>query len=286
MISLCPSNTEFVTYLGLTSSLVAVDDYSDWPKEVEQLPRVGPDLSIDMDVVEKMKPDLVLASLSVPGMEKNIEQLEDRNIPHIIVSNPKSLTEVAEVLRNLGNDVGRKEVAEHITDRFHQILKIYRTLSMNVEEKKSIYWEWWPKPVFTPGQDSWLTEMSELAGGYNVFAQEKKASVQTDWANVLEKQPDVIAAIWVGVRQDHIKPKLIKQRPGWADMRAIVNNQLYILEEPFFCRPSPRLLIGLIRIASLLHPNHYPSLPLDQDPLLNDEMFNMVTNYGAGGDYN
>ena len=67
VISLCPSNTEIMEFLGLTELLVGVDDFSDWPKSIESLPRLGPDLSIDLDQVEKVKPDLVLASLSVPG---------------------------------------------------------------------------------------------------------------------------------------------------------------------------------------------------------------------------
>ena len=34
LISICPSNTELLGYLGLTSSLIGVDNYSDWPEEV------------------------------------------------------------------------------------------------------------------------------------------------------------------------------------------------------------------------------------------------------------
>ena len=81
LISICPSNTELLGYLGLTSSLIGVDNYSDWPEEVSSLPRLGSDLNIDMDKVEELQPDLVLASLSVPGMERNIEELEKRKIP-------------------------------------------------------------------------------------------------------------------------------------------------------------------------------------------------------------
>ena len=33
LISICPSNTELVGYLGLTSSLIGVDNYSDWPED-------------------------------------------------------------------------------------------------------------------------------------------------------------------------------------------------------------------------------------------------------------
>ncbi len=78
LISICPSNTELLAYLGLTSQLVGIDDYSDWPTSIQNLPRLGPDLSIRMDEVEALNPDLVLASLSVPGMERNIDQLVKR----------------------------------------------------------------------------------------------------------------------------------------------------------------------------------------------------------------
>jgi len=84
IISICPSNTELLAYLGLTNDLIAVDDYSDWPQAVLTLPRVGPDLAIRMEEVEQLKPDLVVASLTVPGMEKNIEELERRKLPYII----------------------------------------------------------------------------------------------------------------------------------------------------------------------------------------------------------
>ena len=83
IISLCPSNTELCTYLGIEDQLIAIDDYSDWPDSIQTLPRVGPDLSINLDLVQSLEPDFVLASLSVPGMEKNIEGIKARGIPHL-----------------------------------------------------------------------------------------------------------------------------------------------------------------------------------------------------------
>src|SRR5881275_744503 len=81
VVSLCPSNTEVMEFLGLTHLLVGVDDFSDWPESIAGLPKLGPDLSINMDLVEELKPDIVLASLSVPGMEKNVKALAERGIP-------------------------------------------------------------------------------------------------------------------------------------------------------------------------------------------------------------
>ena len=88
IISLCPSNTEILHAIGVDP--IAVDDSSDYPPDLD-VPKLGPDLSIDLDKVEALDPDLVLASLSVPGMEKNVEGLKERGIPYTIVKNPEQL---------------------------------------------------------------------------------------------------------------------------------------------------------------------------------------------------
>ena len=271
LISICPSNTELVTYLGLTKSLIAVDNFSDWPESVKTLPRLGPDLNINMDKVEELQPDLVLASLSVPGMERNIEELKKRNIPYVIVPNPKTLREVGDSLLFIGIATNTSNKAKKVFENYNRILEDYHSLAKKVEKRITIYWEWWAKPIFTPGGTNWLTEISELAGGINVFSNHAEASVQTDWEEVTRRNPDVMCIVWVGVHKDKVNPKVILKRPGIEHMEAIKNKQMYILEEPLFCRPSPRLLLGLNKLANLLHPELYPSFIENNDPLIEEE---------------
>ncbi|RUL50800.1 cobalamin-binding protein [Lysinibacillus antri] len=270
LISICPSNTELVGYLGLTSSLVGVDNYSDWPEEIHSLPKLGSDLAIDMDQVEALQPDLVLASLSVPGMERNIEELKKRNIPHVIVPNPKSLTEVGESLLFVGEVTNTSDKAKQLYEKYNGIIARYQSLSKQIEKPTSLYWEWWAKPIFTPGAANWITEISQLAGGRNVFEDHPQASVKTDWEVVKQKNPEVFCVIWVGVQKEKVNPKVILKRPEAEQMQAIQNNHLYILEEPLFCRPSPKLLMGLSKIASILHPQVYPPYNEGFDPLLEE----------------
>ncbi|WP_338452469.1 cobalamin-binding protein [Niallia oryzisoli] len=271
LISICPSNTELLGYLGLTSLLVGIDDYSDWPENIQTLPRLGSDLNIDMDKVEELHPDLVLASLSVPGMEQNIAELEKRKIPYVIVPNPKTLTEVGESLLFVGEATNTMDKAEQVYKKFTLILEKYKYLREQVKKTPTIYWEWWAKPIFTPGANNWITELSQLAGARNVFEDQAQASVKTDWDEVRQRNPDVICLIWVGVQKEKVNPKVILKRPGAEQLDAIKNSQLFILEEPLFCRPSPRLLHGLNKIASILHPDIYPPFDENKDPLLNDE---------------
>ncbi|MDQ0270862.1 cobalamin-binding protein [Cytobacillus purgationiresistens] len=257
--SLCPSNTEIVAYLGLTDMLVAVDDYSDWPEAINTLPRLGPDLSIDLDKLEDVYPDLVLASLSVPGMEKNIAGLEERNIPYLILD-PQGLEDIEKDLLSVAQALGEPEVGEKAANEFRKKIQLMQGVAKNIQSQPSIYWEWWPKPVFTPGEVNWLTEISELAGAHNLFRDQKIANVQTDWEDVRKRNPDTICLAWVGVRRKKVDPKILHKRPGWSALDAIKSNKVYVLEEELYCRPSPRLLEGAIKLAQLLHPEHYNQL--------------------------
>lgn len=267
LISICPSNTELIGYLDLTDQLIAVDDYSDWPNSVKQLPQLGPDLNINIDKLASLQPDLVLASLSVPGMEKNIVALEKRNIPHIVL-NPNSLEEIKNDLLLVSEKAGVPERGQALAAKYDTFLHTYQELSKAIPKKK-LYWEWWPKPVFTPGGQNWLTEISQLAGGENLFADHPIPSVQSDWEEVCQREPDCLCLAWVGVQHDKVKPELVYKRPGANELKAVQEKQLFILEESLYCRPSPRLLVGLKKLAPLIHPDIFPVYD-GIDPLLNE----------------
>ncbi|WP_066304705.1 cobalamin-binding protein [Bacillus sp. FJAT-29814] len=252
VISLCPSNTEIVEYLGLTHLLVGVDDFSDWPIEIRDLPKLGPDLSIKMDLVEQLNPDIVLASLSVPGMEKNVEALQERGIPHIVL-NPQSLKDIEQDLIRTAEVLGVPGSGLKAAQEFRSRLERVKDLSKKMDHLPKLYWEWWPKPIFTPGKINWLTEISEAAGAVNVFADVDLASVQTDWEDVLRRQPDYICLAWVGVRKNKVQKSAVTKRLGYDQLGYPSDDRILVLEEELYCRPSPRLLDGLEKLYQLIH---------------------------------
>ncbi|WP_088005533.1 cobalamin-binding protein [Indiicoccus explosivorum] len=257
IISICPSNTELLVYLDAADQLVAVDDFSDWPSQVNSLPRLGPDLAIRMDELEAMEPDLVLASLSVPGMEKNVEELVSRKIPHLVLD-PQSLSEIGQDLRTVGEAIGIDP--EPFLQRYNEIIQEVQLRGSRAQTHPSLYWEWWPKPVFTPGGVNWLTEISRLTGARNVFEDEDTPSLKTDWDAVRQRDPDYILLAWVGVLTSKINPAVVRKRPGWQEMKAV--ERIHIMEESLYCRPSPRLLDGAIRLGRLIHPEQFRDMPV------------------------
>src|SRR5690606_16164512 len=92
--------------------LVGVDDHSDHPEDVvSSLPRVGPDLGVDPEKVRALAPDLVIASLTVPGHEKVIASLEAAGLPLLVIA-PLRIDDVFDDVRTIAAALGVPERGE------------------------------------------------------------------------------------------------------------------------------------------------------------------------------
>ncbi|SEN50640.1 cobalamin-binding protein [Lihuaxuella thermophila] len=256
IVSICPSNTEILYFLGMENQVVGLDDYSDWPVAWNHLPRLGPDLNINIEKVKSLEPDLVVASLSVPGMEKNIERLERAGFNYIVL-NPKSIEDIAEDMKTLGKALNINQQAHHAAEQFLAEIDQIRNHIPKRTTPFRLYWEWWPKPVFTPGRRNWLTEVSRLVGAINIYEDMDQESVKTDWSDVAARQPDLALIVWTGIPMHRVKKELITSRAEWQGKEFARDSRIHILEEGWYCRPSPRLLTGIKHLAHLLYPEHF-----------------------------
>jgi iron complex transport system substrate-binding protein len=266
IVSICPSNTEILYFLGIEASyIVGLDDYSDWPKDYQHIPRLGPDLSINTQKLKELQPDLVVASLSVPGMEKNIERLNEESIPYIVLD-PKTIWDVAEDILTCGSALGIEQRAEEVAYAYRsQLQHLKDAVPRDTTRRKRLYWEWWPKPIFSPGKRNWLTDVSQLVGAQNIFEDIDQESVRTARQAVMDRQPDLTLIVWTGVEKHRIKKQMITQRPEWKGQSFATDSNIHILEEGWYCRPSPRLLTGIQHLLSLLYDCKPPIS--EEDPL-------------------
>src|SRR5947209_924225 len=111
IVSIAPSNTEILHALGLGRRIVGVDRWSDYPPRVLRLPRVGGDMRVDTDLVANLRPDLVVASLHVPGMQDNLPAFEAAGFAYLALGG-LGLEGVWEDMRVTGHFLGREERAD------------------------------------------------------------------------------------------------------------------------------------------------------------------------------
>jgi iron complex transport system substrate-binding protein len=120
--------------------------------------------------------------------------------------------------------------------------------------KPKVLIEWWPKPVIAPARQSWATDLIELAGGENPWAQlDAKSSALTD-AQILAAAPQVVVMSWCGVREENYRADVVRRRAGWSNVPAVRDNRIVPITEAWLGRPGPRLVQGYRALVEALTP--------------------------------
>lgn len=241
------SNTEIVCALGRAGWLVGVDDHSDFPPEVVgALPRIGPDLDIDVERIAALEPDLVITSLTVPGHERCLERLEGAGLP-CLVTRPHTLADVADDILRIGAALDAVPEARRIAARFAAA-----TSQPQPADPVPILVEWWPKPVIVPGRKSWVNEMLRIAGGINPFEDRDAESVEITPEEAAAAAPEAVVMSWCGVGEAKYRPHIVARRDGWQSVPALRSGHIVPVSEAWLGRPGPRLLDGIERLRAVV----------------------------------
>jgi iron complex transport system substrate-binding protein len=249
LVSLAPSNLECIHALGGFDRVIACEDSSDLPDEIATVERLGPDLGPDLDRVAALEPDLVVASLTVPGMERVVSALRARALPFVVLA-PRSIADMLDDLARLGRLLRVDDRARSLIAELREQVAVLEREAATIAEPARVYLEWWPRPMFSPGADCYSNELIALAGGVNVFAERAGASVEVTPAEVLRADPEVCFVSWCGVAEAKLDPEsLIKRIEGLA---AAAAGRVYALDERFSGRPGPRMLEAARRMATAI----------------------------------
>ncbi|MAJ29342.1 hypothetical protein CBD41_07985 [bacterium TMED181] len=246
--SLTCSNTEIVCALGMSHLLVGVDDHSDHPPTaLQRVTRLGPDLSIDLDTLADLKPDLTLASLTVPGHEKVVEGIRQRDLEYI-APDPRCIADIFRDIRQIASLLKVPQRGEALIGWMQKGLEP-RSRSLS---PIPVLVEWWPKPVYVPARYSWVNEMLQLAGGYNPWAEEEGHSLEVSAQEALDQNPAAIVISWCGVDFHNYKTDKVIARKGWESVEAIQRGQVSGISEAYLGRPGPRIVEGVRKLREVI----------------------------------
>lgn len=241
------SNTEIVCALGCAQMLVGIDTDSDFPAEVVSgLPKLGRDLDLDVAGVIVLKPDLVLTSLTVPGHERIVAELQVAGL-RTLVCDPCSLEDVY-------GDIRRIAAALDVAGRGERLVVQMRAAMPPVARSDSppkVLIEWWPKPVIAPAR-SWASDIVALAGGVNPWQGLDTKSTPLRDEQVFAAAPELIVMSWCGVREENYRPEVVRRRTGWLAVPAVAADRIMPITEAWLGRPGPRLALGYRALAAAI----------------------------------
>ncbi len=246
VVTLVPSETETIFAIGGGSTVVGVDQWSNYPEEANSIAKIG-DMKTNIEAVAALNPELILANSSMNG--DAITQLRELGYA-VYATNPKTYDAVVAKVEELGKIMNLQEkageVAKHMTDVKQQV-----TDAVKGAEAKKVFLEF--SPGYTVGSGEFLDELITLAGGANI------ASSVAGWhevnaEEVITQNPEIIIYPDFGEEKSSILTA-IESRPGWETIDAVKNKNMHMVTNDPLVRVGPRLADGLLEVAKVIHPD-------------------------------
>ncbi len=238
IISLAPSLTESLYYLGAEDKLVGRTNYC-VVAENDDIPIVASAVSLNMEKAIAMKPDLVLV-LELTD-QKDIETLRKFGIQVETFKTPKSFEEICEQFIHLGRIVGKTDVAKQIvaesSKRVQEIQKKYKE-----KPTTKIFFQIGSNPLFTVLPNTFMNDFITLMGGENISNELSKGIIGREF--VLGKNPDYIFICTMGTASEQEE----KMWKSYTSINAVKNDKVFTIDAAIACQPTPITFVKTIEV--------------------------------------
>jgi iron complex transport system substrate-binding protein len=289
LVSLIPSATEIVDFLGLKDYLVGRSHECDHPLDIQTRPictqpkfnligtsqeihdRVSGVLQtalsvyqIDTEILQNLRPTHILTqaqcevcAVSLGDVEKAVANLTQSH-PKIISLQPNVLADVWADIQRVADVLGVS--ADEAISSLHQRIAACQqwTQDLPEDERPTVACIEWTEPLMAAG--NWVPELVKLAGGRPLFGEVGKHSPWLEWDAFLKADPDVIIFMPCGfdILRTQQEAAVLAHRPGWSSLKAAQTYQVYVTDgNQYFNRSGPRLVDSLEILAEILYPKRF-----------------------------
>lgn len=246
IVTLAPNLAELVFAAGAGQRLIAVVEYSNFPLQVKQLPRVGNAFRIDLEQIVEFDPDLVIAwqSGNPPGALQKLEQL---GIPvwRIEITHPE---QIATSVEHISTAAGTKEYGQVVARQLHDRLEKLKKASTG-KVPVSYFYQVSSRPLFTINGQHIISRGLELCAANNIFSDLTTLAPQISREALVAADPQVMIA--PQVKGD--SPEL-ESWQTWPGLQAVKNSALLYLPADEISQATPRMLDSLELACKLLDP--------------------------------
>jgi iron complex transport system substrate-binding protein len=254
---LAPSITETLFALGVGDRVVGVTRYCAFPPAAHDLPRVGGHLDPNIEAIVSLEPDLVMV---IPSSHENRRRLEALGIrvlevdQHDVDSVLASISVVADVCgvpergRELRTEIEGQlqRISDRVAGANHPRVLVVVGHQVGDDAVRS---------VWAAGPDTFYDGVVRVAGGVNAVDSGPASYPELSREGLAAVDPDVVIDVIAGLEERDLTIGAV--RAGWrrlAELRAVRENRVVVLEGDHMVIPGPRLPEMVEAIARALHP--------------------------------
>ena len=244
IVALSPSAAEILFTIGAGDQVSAVSEFTDYPAEAKSKPVVGgfDGKTLSIETIMSYKPDLVYLT---EGMHNFlISTLESNGIAYYI-SKGESIASVENEILEVGKITGHEKEAKKVVDDMQKKLdKVAKKAGSPVK----VYYEVWNAPYMSVGSTSFIDDVIAKAGGENIFHELSDAYPMVSEEAIISREPAVILV----PSSTGLAASAVGLRNGWADIPAVKNARVYVVDDNVYTRPGPRIADVVVELSELL----------------------------------
>ena len=243
IVCLTEETTETLYLLGEGDRVVGISGYTVRPPEARQKPKVSSFLHARYEKIAALHPDLILAFSDLQADITN--DLVKRGYP-VFTFNQRSVAEILQMIRVLAGIVGVPAKGDALVARFERGLDDIRASAAALPRRPRVFFEEWYDPLISGIR--WTEELVEIAGGEPIFPELASAGLAKDRIvssdQVIARAPEVIIGSWCG---KPVRKERIAARPGWQEVPAVRDGQIYEVKSTYILQPGPAALTEGVR---------------------------------------
>jgi cobalamin transport system substrate-binding protein len=255
IVSLTPAATEILFALGAGDRTIGkVEDPSKYPQAADNVPIVATYQGVDVEKIVSLGADLVIADSNGLTPPAAIDQLRRANIPVLAIYAPNIEGVLADI-ELVGDAVGEGPAARDLTASMQAGVDQVAAATSSLSKPRTFYEIDATKEIYGPQKDSFIEAMVALAGGTAITA-EGPADIPLE--KLVAADPEIII---LGDAAYGTTPEIVAKRPGWGTMTAVKTGAIRPADDVVITRPGPRLVDGLISLATAIHPELAGTFP-------------------------
>jgi ABC-type Fe3+-hydroxamate transport system substrate-binding protein len=171
IISLVPSQTELLWYLGLENEVIGITKFCIHPESwFRNKTRVGGTKKINFKTINQLSPDLIIAN-----KEENVkEQVEELAKNYDVwLTDVNDLDDSLKMILDVGNLTGKSKKASELIFRIKDGFERLKELSSNKRPVKTAYFIW-KDPYMAAGGNTFINNMMQYCGLKNAFCEQTR----------------------------------------------------------------------------------------------------------------
>ena len=234
IVTLAPSATELVYAAGAGADIVGTVLRSDYPPEARAIPRIGDGIQFSEELILTLHPTLVIGWQPSDGTRSLARRLAPLGVP-LIYADPKSLDDIPSLIRDLGERLDTRTVADAAARGLERRI---RDLRAAPPPPQTVFIEISADPLYTLGRDPLINDLLARCGGVNPYAANAIPAPQVSVESVLHLDPQVLLLSPYG------RETLAARRAWWArhGLTAARTGRIYAVNPDWLHRPGPRLV--------------------------------------------